>query len=386
MTQPPGWQPGYGRAPLPPPVPSPYPAPGTGYRQPGPPPPQYPRPGQQQAPPPYGVPPARPVMPPPVQAALPGPPPPGWQPPPPPPRKPSRGPLLAIVLVAVAVLGVAAIGLIALNRSQRRSDAGYDYRPTTTSPASRTPASSTSPAPGGGSPAYSLADNPLFAAPGPSPVTCPLPRWQTTPAGSQAYLTAALPCLNQMWEPVLRAAKLPFKPPRLAFPSGTSWSSPCGSVSNGEAAAFYCSTDNTMYMPFSGLQTEDFGARPGVYLAVFAHEYGHHVQELTGMMKVADEKMYDGGSDSPASLEISRRLELQAQCFSGLFLAATSGRGSVDKTVVKDAASTQQRGDRSGGRRDHGTDEHAAGWWNQGFQKNVVSQCNTWRASSADVA
>jgi uncharacterized protein len=323
----------------------------------------------------YGMPSPRAVMPPPIPVRQPpqlpspmGP----WQQQPPP-RRPSRGPILAVVLVAVAILGLGVLGLVGLGKSQRRSDTGTSKPSFTTA------------TPGSGEPAYKLADNPLFTASGPSPTSCSLPRWQTTPSVSQAYFTAALPCLDTAWAPVLKAAKLPFTTPKLAFPTGSSWSSPCGSVSNGEAAAFYCSADNTLYMPFSGLQTEDFGARPGVYLAVFAHEYGHHVQYLTGMMKVADEQMYDSGSDSPQSLEVSRRLELQAQCFSGLFLAATSGRGSVDASVVTDAAATQERGDH-GARRDHGTDAHTQGWWHQGYQKKDVAQCNTWRASSADVS
>jgi predicted metalloprotease len=109
------------------------------------------------------------------------------------------------------------------------------------------------------------------------------------------------------------------------------------------------------------------GAHPGIYLAVFAHEYGHRAQELAGVLETAQQKQYDDGQDSAAGLEFSRRLELQAQCFSGMFLGSSVDRGGdVD--------------------RNHGTNAHAESWWHQGAMKNRTQQCNTWAATSADVA
>lgn len=365
------------QGPLPPPLPSPYPP----RMQPPPPPnPYY---GQQPPPSynPYPMPPARPVMPPPVHAHGPLGPPQRLSPypPPPPPRRPSRRPFVTLFLIGLVVLGVAVIGLSGHGRSRQRT------APTPTNLPTSVPTNS----PGAGSTdggVDKLGDNPLFTAAGPGPVTCTLPRWQSVPAASNAYFTAALPCLDRAWQPVLQSVNLPFHEPKLAFPSGKTWSSPCGSVSQEEAAAFYCNGDQTLYMPMSGLQTDEIGNRPGAYLAVFAHEYGHFVQDLSGVLTAAHKQEYDGvDPDSPASLEVSRRIELQAQCFSGLFLAAAAGRGSVDNTVARDAQNTQDRGDQPGERRDHGTSEHASAWWTQGFVKKTVAQCNTWVASSADV-
>ena len=130
------------------------------------------------------------------------------------------------------------------------------------------------------------------------------------------------------------------------------------SAGNGAVAAFYCSGDNTIYMPFAALQTDMYGAQPGVYLALLAHEYGHHVQTLAGVMETYWELRYNSGADTEPGLELSRRFELQAQCFSGMFLAATYGRGSVNDNVLTEARTTQDRGDHVEGRpRDHGTDD-----------------------------
>ncbi|QUQ68985.1 neutral zinc metallopeptidase [Kutzneria sp. CA-103260] len=377
--------------PLPPPLPSPYPqsaypqnqypsGQSSPYGQPPPPPPGYQ---------PYPMPPARPVMPPPVHAQRPTVPPPvSPYPPPvspyPPPlqlRRPSRRPFVTLFLIGLVVLGVVVVGVVGNGRSRPRTVPSPTSLPTSVP--------TTSPGSGPGSTpdgVDKLGDNPLFTASGPGPVTCTLPRWQSVSSASNAYFTAALPCLDRAWQPVLQSVHLPFHEPKLAFPSGKTWSSPCGSVSQEEAAAFYCNGDQTLYMPISGLQTDEIGNRPGAYLAVFAHEYGHFVQDLSGVLTAAHEKEYGGNNpDSPASLEVSRRIELQAQCFSGLFLAAAVGRGSVDATVARDAQNTQDRGDQPGERRDHGTSDHASGWWTQGFVKKTVAQCNTWVASSADV-
>jgi predicted metalloprotease len=128
----------------------------------------------------------------------------------------------------------------------------------------------------------------------------------------------------------------------------------------GAVAAFYCSQNETLYMPFEGLQTKEHGNRPGVYLALFAHEYGHHVQALSGMTDVYWDKRYEAGTDSAAGLELSRRFELQAQCFSGMYLGSTVNRGGdVGQPMYRDAWQTQNRGDHGGGPRDHGSDAHA---------------------------
>ena len=187
----------------------------------------------------------------------------------------------------------------------------------------------------------------------------------------------------------MKAAGLPFFTPNLAFPNGSSWSSPCGTQTLGHIVAFYCGRDNTLYVPFAGLQTEMYGAHPGVYLALFAHEYGHHVQAMAGILEAYNRARYakdNGNSGNDAGWELSRRLELQAQCFSGMFLASSSGRGDVDGNITHEAQNSQDRGDHNGPPLDHGTDDHTIGWWNQGFQRNSLAQCDTWLSSSADVA
>jgi uncharacterized protein len=325
--------------------------------------------------------------------------------------KSNTGPLLATIVVAVLVVTVGMIGVLALSdRGSHVADTGYDGpaatgaetgTPSDPATASDTPVTTTDApaptadtptqnAPAGPKPVYELGENPLFAdGLGAPEVTCDLTRWQSSPQGAAAFFDSALPCLDAAWQPVMAQAGLPFFRPSIEYPEGTSWSSPCGSVAsdNGVVAAFYCGKNNTLYMPYEGLQTEMYGPHPGVYLAVLAHEYGHHVQAMSGVLDTYSQARYEAGVDSGPGLELSRRLELQAQCFSGMFMAASFGRGSVNDTILDEARTTQNRGDHTAGRpRDHGSDANTSAWWEQGAQKNRTFQCNTWKSPPADVA
>lgn len=324
------------------------------------------------------------------------------------PRKPSNtGALLATIIVIVLIGGVALVGFMSMSdKGDSVADTGYESTPTyttssdpytttettttTTETTETTDDTPTEDTPSGPEPVYALEDNPLFAGDVGTPaVTCNLARWTTDPAGAAAFFQSAIPCLDAAWQPVLEYQGLPFFTPNIAFPEGTEWESACGSVSGGggAVAAFYCSYDDTLYMPFAGLQTEMYGAHPGVYLAVLAHEYGHHVQNLSGVMDTYWDQRYNAGADTEPGLELSRRFELQAQCFSGMFLASVYGRGSVDDNILTEARTSQDRGDHNPGvPRDHGTDDHAIAWWEQGAQLNRTYQCNTWLSPPEDVA
>lgn len=233
---------------------------------------------------------------------------------------------------------------------------------------------------------YKLKTNPLFTT---SPNTlslanrnCSLSRWGSSSQAKIQFFTSALRCLNAVWKPVLQQAELPFSPPDLKVPTNGKGSSPCSST--GESfAAYYCPVNETMYMPLQTLQIDQYGAHPGVYLAVLAHEYGHHVQYLSGIMKASTrQSSSQGGRGSAGALAVSRRLELEAQCFSGVFVG--SARGDVDENITREAYNSQDRGDHNGGPRTHGTDAHEIGWWRLGYKTDRVAQCNTWAASAAD--
>ncbi|MBK1788969.1 neutral zinc metallopeptidase [Prauserella cavernicola] len=326
----------------------------------------------------------------------------------PPPPKKSRGPLIAAAVGGVTLLVLSLIVVFTLTSGDDEDSAGgYTNNATTsTSETTSAPTETSSPTMSssesseppsetsaseverGPQKVLALADHPILQDPdaGLQNLACNLPGWESNPAAAEAFFTAAAGCLDAAWGPFLQAYDLPFESPALHFPSGSSFETACGTIEVGIAtAAYYC--ENNLYVPFAGLQTEQYGNNPGVYLALFAHEYGHHVQEVAGIMDAAWEEIYAAGQDTPAGQEMSRRKELQAQCFSGMFLGAHVDRGGTVTRDMYDKAWYDQetRGDDTSGTSDHGSNENYASWWRAGAYDNRIVDCNTFSASSGDV-
>ncbi|WP_159577077.1 KPN_02809 family neutral zinc metallopeptidase [Microbacterium sp. 8M] len=94
-------------------------------------------------------------------------------------------------------------------------------------------------------------------------------------------------------------------------------STPCGTASN-DVGPFYCPSDQTVYIDptFFQLLHQQFGAEAGDLAQVYvvAHEYGHHIQNITGTME-----KYPNNGTGPTSNGV--RTELQADCYAGAFIA-----------------------------------------------------------------
>jgi predicted metalloprotease len=115
-----------------------------------------------------------------------------------------------------------------------------------------------------------------------------------------------------------------------------------------------------------------------------AHEYGHHVQALTGMLRAADSKIVDAGEETPAGLEMSRRIELQANCFAGMFLVAASG--SIGPGLAEEAAEDFHYAmEEPPEKNAHGSPDNQGEWASNGFTTGVTSSCNTYAASAEAV-
>ncbi|MEV4057836.1 neutral zinc metallopeptidase [Amycolatopsis sp. NPDC049688] len=324
------------------------------------------------------------------------------------------------VIVAVAVLAIVAVagGLVAAvalsgHRKQHVADAGYSSTYPTTTGETTTETTTTEPTtssaeetsrtterrpptsqpPAGPRPVAATGDNPLFARAdyGLQNIPCSLSRWATDQNSATKFFQSGIACLDAMWSRMLGGADLPFASPKLAVPRSLSESStPCGSGGTTTGVTpFYCPGNNTIYMPMDRIEIEAWGNHPGPYLSILAHEYGHHVQNLAGISEAYGNQRYDAGADSATGLELSRRMELEAQCFSGMFLGSASvSGGSVDKNIYNEAWNAQDRGDdyARNGKRDHGSARHNISWWQHGATKNRNQQCNTWLSPSGDVS
>lgn len=220
-----------------------------------------------------------------------------------------------------------------------------------------------------------------------APARCSYPPWSTDVDKARAFFESAAQCLADGWKPVLAKEGMSFQPPKVNVTATTAGiTTPC-TGSGSDFAAFYCAADQTIYLPISQLQTDYYGNNWVVYLSVFAHEFGHHVQNMAGILRKANSERVDAGARSSVGLEISRRVELQANCFDGMYLGSSKSGGSLTSSqMTKARDDADHRGDEQGDMRDHGTAQHGGEWFATGVQYDRTAHCNTFTASSGSVS
>ncbi|SEG85921.1 hypothetical protein SAMN04489712_118108 [Thermomonospora echinospora] len=242
-------------------------------------------------------------------------------------------------------------------------------------------------------PAETATANPLYRTGPLTPVGCRLPRIRPgSDESMRRFMDTLSQCLDRSWQQQFGKADLTFEPPKRIF-WNTPGRGPCGSFPSPGAAAFYCPENDTMYVGLRHI-VETSGGEPvshyAVYARVIAHEYGHHVQEQAGILAYGHQRMDAAAAAASAagSTEISRRIELQAQCLAGVFLGAE--RGTLPMTRAQYVAlmiDLRARGDdrQPADKRDHGSGRSYAGWVEKGYRERVVGTCDTWTVPAAQV-
>jgi uncharacterized protein len=136
----------------------------------------------------------------------------------------------------------------------------------------------------------------------------------------------ALGSLNETWEPEFRRAGIAFQRPELVFYQGGTGSG-CGSASSA-VGPFYCPADHGIYLDTSFYDTMDrqLGASGDfARYYVIAHEYGHHIQTLTG---VADQIRSAQQRSPRQANQLQVLMELQADCYAGVW--AGKNRNAIE--------------------------------------------------------
>lgn len=163
----------------------------------------------------------------------------------------------------------------------------------------------------------------------------------------------------------------------------------CGTAESA-TGPFYCPADEKVYIDlafYDELRTK-FGA-PGEFAQayVLAHEIGHHVQKLLGIeAKVRRLQQQNPSEENPLSV----RMELQADCFAGIWAKSTEEQNLLDANDVpaamQAAASVgDDRLQKMAGRSvrpesfTHGSSAQRQQWFQRGFQSGQISACNTFR-------
>ncbi|MEO7093749.1 MAG: neutral zinc metallopeptidase [Polyangiales bacterium] len=162
----------------------------------------------------------------------------------------------------------------------------------------------------------------------------------------------------------------------------------------GDAATgpFYCPPDQRVYIDlgfFKDLENK-LGAQGDFARAyVIAHEIGHHVQKITGI----NEKAAGASGPSKGATGSSVRLELQADCYAGIWAHATKQRdvledGDIEEAVTAatsigdDRLQKQSTGKVQPEKWTHGSSEERVRWFKKGYDSGKMSDCDTFSASS----
>jgi predicted metalloprotease len=164
--------------------------------------------------------------------------------------------------------------------------------------------------------------------------------------------------------------------------------SACGFAS-AASGPFYCPGDQRAYVDLGFYRelAQKFGAAGDFAQAyVIAHEIGHHVQNVLGIEKRV-------GKDREGEDSASVRLELQADCFSGVWAHSTKQRalleaGDIEEGLNAAAAIGDDRLQRSAGRSvnpesfTHGSSEQRVRWFKRGLETGNPDACDTFAARS----
>jgi len=200
------------------------------------------------------------------------------------------------------------------------------------------------------------------------------------------FVTFVLNDVQQTWEKKLPQSNVPYRHTKLVlFRDYTE--SGCGTAQSA-TGPFYCPPDEKVYIDLGFFQelADKFGA-PGEFAQayVIAHEIGHHVQKLLGTeSKVRRLQRGDPGQQNPLSV----KLELQADCYAGVWGHETEQRKIVDDSDVaaglKAAASVgddrlqrMSTGHVSPESFTHGSSAQRMDWFRRGLQGGEISACNT---------
>jgi hypothetical protein len=221
-------------------------------------------------------------------------------------------------------------------------------------------------------------------------VPCGLPgRPPLTKAELLSYARVMVKCLDRAWKPVVIAAKLNFRPVALVevYDSRKPAATPraCEGPQK-RAGAFYLDDKICINWPeFIGT----FPIRDEAYFRDrFAHEYGHHLQNLAGILD-SYELGHRKKPTKAVQLEDERRLELQANCLGGAFLGANRASFNLfgpRYLELQDVAKHQGDELYTPVIRDHGSGPSQAYWTLAGLYQASPSACNTFTAPPDEVS
>jgi predicted metalloprotease len=231
---------------------------------------------------------------------------------------------------------------------------------------------------------------PQTAPPGYGPQVAPAQPSSEAADASKDFSRRVLGDTEDVWGAIFKATGSRYVPPTLVLYSRATRSG-CG-IAQQAVGPFYCPADQKLYLDtnfFNQLRTK-FRA-PGEFAEayVIAHEVGHHVQNLLGTMDKVQPQMQRG--DERTANALSVRLELQADCYAGVWGFYSAKRGIIDAKEMEDGLRAAAAvGDDNIQKRTqgyvvpdsftHGSADQRVRWFRTGLESGDLRDCNTFAA------
>lgn len=209
----------------------------------------------------------------------------------------------------------------------------------------------------------------------------------TTSDANARFVSRVLASTEDVWTAEFRRTGQQYEPPRLILFTGATQSG-CGAA-QAAMGPFYCPADRRVYidMAFFREMERRLGA-PGDFARayVIAHEVGHHVQNLLGVLPRAQQAQ--GRAAGREGNAISVRVELMADCFAGFWARRADEMrrileaGDIDEGINAAAAVGDDRLQGSGAHQEHfthGTSAQRSQWFRTGLQADSAEGCDTFK-------
>jgi uncharacterized protein len=210
---------------------------------------------------------------------------------------------------------------------------------------------------------------------------------------AKRFSCQVLASTEDTWARVFAAKGERYQPAAFSF-YGRSGNSGCG-IAQSAMGPFYCPTDNTIYLDtafFDELQNRFGAAGDFAQAYVIAHEVGHHIQQLTGVLEDASARQRRLSSREGNALQV--KVELQADCYAGVYAANAKDRqgrpvmepGDVEEglraaqAIGDDTLQRQAQGRVVPEAFTHGSSAQRTQWLRRGLETGDPAACDTFSA------
>lgn len=207
------------------------------------------------------------------------------------------------------------------------------------------------------------------------------------------FVSVVLADTEDTWEGIFQELGGDYQEPVLVLFSGAVESA-CG-FAQAAVGPFYCPADQKVYIDLSfydDLKTRHQAPGDFAQAYVIAHEVGHHVQNITGISRQVRQAQQQAGEVQANQLSV--RLELQADCFAGIWAHhADEDRQILEQGDIQEALNAasaigddrlqrQTRGYVAPDSFTHGSSEQRMRWFSRGLEAGSLEQCDTFSAEN----